>query len=197
MRALLLLGAALLASLAAPAAARADSLEDLEKALNDVVDRLVKLKDLAGRDWREARVDAYAKYTSEDFKAPKREVRAEDLVDYITDPEVPPSVRIRAKDVLVVASVKFDDPDLSRSKRSGGTSNLAKLSQKLAKVLKEKEERPDGSDAYRLCRAMADEILRKWWGAQTTEIDVTNYDPDKERTWKPAERAWQRLLAKK
>ena len=174
--------------------ARADTLDDLDKVIEDTIKRLNDLKDLAGKDERDGQVDKYAGYTEEDFKNRKREVKAELLIEIIADAGAPPELRIKAKNVLLAAPLKRLDPDLERDRPGGRMSPLASLANKgLVKLLNASAEK-GGSDPLRLARGTADKILKEWFKPPSKLFDIGEYDEDKEPTWKPAMKAWQNFL---
>ena len=187
----------LLAVVAGGVPARADTLDDLDKVLEDTVRRLNDLKDLAGKDERDALVDKYANYTAEDFKNRKREVKAKLLAEIIGSPGAPHELKLKAKNILLSAPVKDLVPDLKSDQPGGRMSPRAMFAnEELVKLLRAKEEK-GSSDSLRLARGIADEILKKWFKPPSTIFDIGEYDEDKEKTWKPAVKAWQNFLREK
>lgn len=191
MRVLLTALVAFLALLAAPAAARAETLTDVHKRIEGLSRLVEDWIALAERDEREDDLLRYQAQTEEDFKKRDR-VRAKALVDLIADKSADKELRLRAVKVLQGAATLSADPDIAVQ----GSDNKKRKQwarEHLLPLLTRQDE--EGGD--NLSRAQSAEILNSWFRGEIKSrdaSDVANFDAAKKKTWDPAAKAWRDAL---
>jgi len=190
----LILATVLLALL--PCAARAETLADALKRQEALSTLVEKWLSLASRDEGEDKVDEYSKYGEADWKKPKRNVKAEDLVQIMADKELDnDGLRMRAAKVLEEAAVVSRDPDLAPDKRG----DIARRKTWAKKHLLPLIIKGDDEGGDKLGRKLAFDLLKAWFQRSPNmrdESDIFNYDPAsaKEATWRPAHKVFREVL---
>ena len=197
MRVPLLLGlcVVLIAPLAWAEEGRGDApLDDLERRLGALRERMSSLLKEAQKDVREGKIDQYLAYNPDQMKnARKRAVRAEDLARWMANKDDSPvrfNLQVKAMEALVRGWQVLQDPELSRDERRGGQSNLARFCVKhVVPLLADKNEK---------VRGLAKDLLNTYWGRVATEADIFNYKVrGSSRNHKAAIRAWKSHLKRK
>ena len=182
-----------LLALAAPAASQGASQippvprggAAIRGAIRAAEGRLDALLALARVDARLELVHAYLGYTPEQWKETRRPVTAEKILDIITDKTASTECREMAAAALASDTAKRQDPDLAVDGK-GLRRARAQFSMKVVKNL-------DDDDVT--TRGLSERVLEALW-PQANEAAIIQYHPRKEKTWKPAIRAWQEHLRK-
>jgi len=179
--------------LVAPDAARAETIADALKR-QEALSRLVETwLSLAARDEREDKIDEYSKYKDEDWKNPKRDVEAKDLVAVLADPKADITLRQRAAKVLEEAAISSRDPDLVPDKRNDISRRKRWAKQHLLGLT----VRPDEKGGDAVSRLLAFNLLKSWFQPPNSDAsDISNYDPaaNKKDSWGPAHKVFREVL---
>ena len=187
--------------LLAPAPARAEdpkpvkpqppaTLGEIEQRLGELAKRIADLVAVAKQDPDEIKIAMYAKYGPKDLKSTRGRVRAEDLVDFMSDPAKNFNVREMAMKVLVEARWR-PDPDLSDEEKKGPyTKRGYFFDKKVAKHLR---------DDDRASRKLAHELLLAYYGdaAKRLHPEIKAFKDTDVNSCKAARDAWGRFLKKR
>lgn len=173
--------------------AQAETIADAlkrQEALSRLVEQWIRL---AARDPREDKLDEYVKYQDEDWKKPKRNVKAEDLAEIVADPTADKGLRQRAAKALEDAAIATRDPDLAPDKRNDTSKRKRWAKQHLLPLISKADEK--GGD--QLGRGLAFNLLKGWFPPPSRDAsDVSNYDPASahEDTWAPTQKVFRDVL---
>lgn len=176
----------------APAKPAKWGLEKLQQQLDKLRKQVADLTEQANKDPRERDIDAYERYTAEQFKTLKKRVEVKDLVKMIFDSEAPyVTVRERAVKVIAKVNKRFADPDLTSERKGSRPSPRSAFCKKY--VIKQLKNKDDGKS-----RALAHMLLTDLWG-RTTMAGPLNYKPSKQHsaTWDPAYDDWVKYLRRR
>jgi hypothetical protein len=187
--ALLALLPALVSAAAAPArASDPATLDEAERALEEVTARLEQLVERANRDPRYRTLEVYRAYRIEDFRDPRRRIEAKDIVAIMGDPAATFAVRKDAYDLLVSERVKSFDPDLSTEQRGGRRPRQQFALRYVVGLVKE----DDGTTAK-----LAHDLLNDWF-TRPLHPDLRNYNPREStrQQKRKAYEAWRDILRK-
>lgn len=174
-------------------AAWAETLADLRKKVDELNKRVQGWISLAERDTREDEVDAYARYTEDDFKLKKGRVTAARIVAIMAAADANKELRLRAASVLSRATTLNPDPDLAAVKKGSRTPRRDFAVKNLLELL------DDEKKGDRTARAYTNDILKAWFGGdldagQRAAVDA--FSADVEKTWKAASRAWKEAIGR-
>ena len=185
---LVLSGVCLLAAPAAQAAEPA-SLAELERRLIQATKRLQALVEEVQRDPRERKLERYLRYGPKQMAARKREVKAEDIVDWMADGERNFEFRQACAKALQRGAMILGDPDLSLAKKRPGTMRGYFFAKHVVPLLDEKDDRNT--------RTLAASLLKQIYGSVAQVPEIYNYKADDPKTWDPAQREWKKYLKRK
>ena len=186
LRALLLVGVAALTI----RPARAETLTDMARKLDEYKRRIQLWVNLAERDPDLDVIDTYSHQQEEDFKKPKA-VKAEDLVKIMTTVQEngvqkDQNVRLKAFETLQKAASATFDPDLAGRVRNGQTSRRGQFAR--ATLIDHLKNAKDDRNT----RTWVQQILLKWFTANGGRnfADIQAYNHDDPKTWAAAAKAW-------
>lgn len=185
-----LLAGALLVG-AAPTPARADTLADVQRRIEEAGKLVEAWIALASRDPRQDDLARYRAYTEEDFKKRDR-IKAAQIAALIADKTADDELRLDAAKVLKEAAITTQDPDLAGDRRDNKKRKQWAKEHLVKLLVRDNEEGGDN-----LSRLQAAEILNAWFrGLVPTRdaSDVANYDPNKKKSWEPAAKVWREAL---
>lgn len=164
------------------------TLAQLDKRLRDVTTRLEALVAEAKRDPNQRKLKIYLKYSAKEMKSSKREVRAEDLVEWMSNPEAKFEFRLAVKEALKRGATFLQDPDLSSNiKKGSGTNRGHFFRNKIVPLLKKDD---------RNTRTLAASLLFDVFGRLAGQKDIFRYNADDKSTWHPAYAQWRKHLKK-
>ena len=163
------------------------SVADLAKALAEVQQRLERLLNLARTDPRLRLVAAYQAYGPADFVDKKREVQAEDLMKWMTDPDAPADLRKKAFEALTSREAMRHDPELKEDASGGRKPRQGFARDEVVKFVKDKD---------RQARIYASELLKAWFPPYKNDPDIVTYDPvgGNRASWTKAYNHWMKVL---
>jgi len=162
-------------------------LPELSRRLDTLAARIRKLRHEAERDPEDALILCYERYTHEDFKQRRRDVRPHQLVGFMADTAMRMETRRHAFTALREGPLR-GDPELSRYGKQGRMRQRAYFATKHVVPLLRSEDRDN--------RQFADRLLKKWWVVSLIPA-ITAYHADRSKTWKPAADAWKKELRKR
>ena len=147
--------------------------------------RLDALVAMAKADPRLEFVRIYTAYAAEQLKEPRRAVTVDKLLDVVVDTTASVEAREAAAAAITSTTAKTQDPDLS-TEGKGTRRPRAQFSEKVVKHL-------DDDDVT--TRGLCERILESLW-PQANAAPILQFNPRKEKTFKPAIKSWQELLRK-
>jgi hypothetical protein len=173
-----------------PAPPAPAGLKELGQRLDELALRIRKLVEEANRDPAERLVDKYSGYSDDELKLrSSKRVDAEMLVDIMVDPKKNHLLREKAQQVLLRGAQVRGDPDLSQTEKQGRQSKRAYFCDRtLVKHLRDEDA---------VARKLTHDLLMALWrlGAAAAPA-ISAYNPNDEKTWKPAYNEWKKYLRK-
>lgn len=166
----------------------AKDIADLTARIEALAKRLADVLLEANRDPDERKVDEYLNYSAAEMQKTKKNVDAEQLVGWMTDPKRDFNFRVRCKDALL-QGMRRGDVDLTiKTKVRKQTMRGYFFRRNIVPMLTDADDQNN--------RAWGDSLLKEVFPSERSTPEVAAYDIKEKGTWSKAAAAWRKALEK-